>query len=45
VIVAQALYAVGAALCVFSTAWSIGFIVLLQLNYALAPRIGKLGLP
>lgn len=45
VIVAQLLYAVGAALCVFSTAWSIGFIVLLQLNYALAPRIGKFGLP
>ena len=37
--------AVGAALCVFSTTWSIGFIVLLQLNYALAPRIGKFGLP
>jgi len=45
IIVAQALYAVGAALCVFSTYWSIGFIVLLQLNYALAPRIGKFGLP
>jgi uncharacterized membrane protein len=45
IIVAQILYAVGAALCVFSTTWSIGFIVLLQLNYALAPRIGKFGLP
>jgi uncharacterized membrane protein len=45
IIVAQLLYAVGAALCVFSTYWSIGFIVLLQLNYALAPRIGKFGLP
>jgi len=45
ILVAQALYAVGAALCVFSTTWSIGFIVLLQLNYALAPRIGKFGLP
>jgi uncharacterized membrane protein len=36
---AQALYAVGAALCVFNTYWSIGFIVLLQLNFAVAPRI------
>jgi uncharacterized membrane protein len=45
IIVAQALYAFGAALCVFSTYWSIGFIVLLQLNYALAPRIGRFGLP
>jgi uncharacterized membrane protein len=45
IIVAQLLYAVGAALCVFSTYWSIGFIVLLQLNYALAPRIGRFGLP
>ena len=35
----------GAALCVFSTYWSIGFIVFLQLNYALAPRIGRFGLP
>jgi uncharacterized membrane protein len=34
IIVAQALYALGAALCVFSTGWSLGFIVLLQLNYA-----------
>jgi uncharacterized membrane protein len=45
IIVAQALYAFGAVLCVFSTYWSIGFIVLLQLNYALAPRIGRFGLP
>jgi uncharacterized membrane protein len=45
IIVAQVLYAVGALLCVFSTYWSIGFIVLLQLNYALAPRIGRFGLP
>jgi hypothetical protein len=35
--IAQTLYAVGAALCVFSTYWSIAFIVLLQINYALAP--------
>ena len=35
--IAQALYALGAALCVISTYWSIAFIVLIQLNYALAP--------
>jgi uncharacterized membrane protein len=34
---AQSLYAFGAALCIFSTYWSIGFIVLIQLNYAIAP--------
>ncbi len=45
ILVAQGLYAFGALLCVFSTTWSIGFIVLVQLNYALAPRIGKFGLP
>jgi uncharacterized membrane protein len=45
ILVAQALYAVAAALCVFSTTWSIGLIVALQLNYALAPRIGKWRLP
>lgn len=37
ILVAQALYAFGAALCVIGTTWSIGFIVLVQLNYALAP--------
>ena len=36
ILIAQALYAFGAALCVFSTYWSIGFIALVQLNYALA---------
>jgi uncharacterized membrane protein len=36
--IAQTLYAFGALLCVFSTRWSIGFIVLVQLNYAIAPR-------
>jgi uncharacterized membrane protein len=36
---AQALYAFGAALCSINTYVSIGFIVLLQLNYAIAPRI------
>jgi uncharacterized membrane protein len=37
--VAQSLYAFGAALCIISTYWSIGFIVLVQLNFAAAPRI------
>jgi uncharacterized membrane protein len=37
IIVAQCLYAFGAMLCVFSPYWSIGFIVLVQLNYAVAP--------
>jgi uncharacterized membrane protein len=42
---AQVLYAVGAALCVFGTYWSIGIILLVQLNYVLAPRLwlGKRG--
>jgi uncharacterized membrane protein len=39
IVVAQALYACGALLCVFNTYWSIGFIVLVQLNYAIAPKI------
>jgi uncharacterized membrane protein len=38
VLLAQALYALGAALCVISTYWSLGFILVVQLNYALAPR-------
>jgi uncharacterized membrane protein len=41
IVVAQILYALAAALCVFSTWLSIGLIVLLQLNYALAPRLGR----
>jgi uncharacterized membrane protein len=39
VVFAQLLYAFGAALCVFSTWWSIGFIVAVQLNYVIAPRL------
>jgi hypothetical protein len=39
IVLAQTLYAVGAALCVINTYWSIGFIVLVQLNYAFAPKI------
>ena len=39
VIVAQALYALGAALGLISIPLGIGFIVLVQLNYAIAPRL------
>ena len=39
IIGAQSLYAFGALLCIISTYVSIGFIVLVQLNFALAPRI------
>ena len=43
IVTGQSLYAFGALLCVFlNTYWSIGFIVLVQLNYAIAPRIGFL---
>ena len=38
VLLAQALYAIGAALCVFSTWWSIVAIFAVQLNYVIAPR-------
>lgn len=39
IVVAQLLYALGAALCVVSTYVSIATIVLVQLNFAIAPRI------
>ena len=39
--IAQALYAFGALLCVISTYVSIVFIVAVQLNYAIAPRIPR----
>ncbi|HUB53469.1 MAG TPA: TMEM175 family protein [Terracidiphilus sp.] len=38
IIIAQSLYAVGALLCFISTWVSIAAIVLVQLNYAIAPR-------
>jgi uncharacterized membrane protein len=41
ILFAQSLYALGAALCIFSTYLSIGFIVLIQLNYAFAPGYGR----
>jgi len=37
VLIAQCLYAFGAALCFIDTSWSIGFIVAVQLYYAFAP--------
>ena len=39
VVVSQCLYAFGAALCAFGVRWSIGFIFLVQINYAVAPPI------
>lgn len=42
IIIAQTLYAFGASLCILNTYVSIGFIVLVQLNYVIAPRIGVL---
>jgi uncharacterized membrane protein len=41
IVVGQALYALGALLCIVSTYWSIAFIVLIQLNYAIAPRLPR----
>ena len=42
IVIAQSLYAFGALLCIINTYVSIGFIVLVQLNYAIAPRFGRL---
>ncbi|MGO8788348.1 MAG: TMEM175 family protein [Terriglobia bacterium] len=41
IMIAQALYAAGALLCVINTYWSIAFILLVQLNYAVAPRFRR----
>jgi uncharacterized membrane protein len=41
ILIAQSLYAAGAALCVINTYVSIAAIVLVQLNYAIAPRVGR----
>jgi hypothetical protein len=38
-LVAQALYAFGALRCIVNTYWSIGFIVVAPLNYAIAPDL------
>lgn len=42
IVIAQALYAFGALLCVFNTYVSIAFTVLVQLNYVIAPRLAGL---
>ena len=39
--IAQGFYVLGALLCIFSTYWSIAFIVVVQLNYAIAPRFTR----
>lgn len=39
IVAAQALYAFGALLCVIGTYWSLGFMLLVQLNFAVAPRL------
>ena len=41
ILIGQALYAAGALLCVINTYWSIAFILLVQLNYAVAPRFRR----
>jgi uncharacterized membrane protein len=41
VVIAQSLYALGALLCVFHPYWSIGMIILVQLNYVIAPRFTR----
>ncbi|NEX93591.1 TMEM175 family protein [Caulobacter sp. 17J65-9] len=39
IVVAQSLYAIGAALCLIHPGASIAFLFLVQLNYAIAPRL------
>jgi uncharacterized membrane protein len=41
IVIAQLFYAFGALLSIFDTYWSIGFIVFVQLHYAIAPRYGR----
>jgi uncharacterized membrane protein len=41
IVIAQSWYAFGALLCVFSPYWSIALIILVQLNYVIAPQFGK----
>jgi hypothetical protein len=38
IVIAQSLYAAGAALCFIDTYYAIAAIVLIQVNYAIAPR-------
>ena len=39
IFVAQTLYTIGLLLCVINTYWSIAFLILVQLNFVIAPRI------
>jgi uncharacterized membrane protein len=41
ILIAQSVYGFGALLCILNTYWSIAFIVLAQLYYAVAPRYGR----
>ena len=41
ILIAQALYACGALLCVVNTYWSMALIIAVQLNYAIAPRFRR----
>jgi uncharacterized membrane protein len=41
ILTGQSFYAFGALLCFFNTYWSIAFIVVVQLNYAIAPRFAR----
>jgi uncharacterized membrane protein len=41
IVTAQSLYALGALLCLLNTYWSIGFIFLVQLYYAVAPSFRR----
>jgi len=41
IVVAQSFYALGALLCLFHPYWSIALIILVQLNYVIAPRFTR----
>jgi hypothetical protein len=41
ILVAQVFYALGASLCFVNTYLSIAFIILVQLNYAMAPKLRR----
>lgn len=41
IIIGQSLYAFGALLCLVNTYLSLGFLLLVQLNYAIAPKFGR----
>jgi uncharacterized membrane protein len=43
VVIAQSMYTIGAMLCVVGTHWSIAFIFVVQLYYAIAPRRLQVG--